>query len=222
SAELLTVNNSAGAIERYQGLIQRSAKRMGRMMDDLVDLAHIDAGELALEIGRDDSGAIIDEAIDMMRPLAEHEAISLTRDPRSICVAIDCDRDRILQVFSNLIGNAIKFARRGGHVIVRCGVEAGWACFSVTDDGPGIPAEQMSHVFDRGWRAPDNKAGGSGVGLYIVAGIVKAHGGKLPVESPAEGTTFAFELPLRHPSLAERATEGTLPPSSASDRERAS
>lgn len=195
SAELL--GSAPGSIKRYQGLIQRAVKRMGRIMDDLVDLAHIDAGTLSLQIRRDDSGAIIDEAIDMMCPLAEHDGISVARDPRSVCAAIECDRDRVLQIFSNLIGNAIKFGHRGSCILVSCGIDSEWAWFAVTDDGPGIPPDQVDHVFDRGWRAPENNAKGAGLGLYIVAAIVRAHGGRFSVESRlGQGTTFSFQLPL--------------------------
>ncbi len=107
------------------------------------------------------------------------------------------DRERIAQVFSNLIGNALKFTPSGGRVSVR-----GWRArtgvrFAVEDTGPGIPPEDQGHVFDRYWQAQSSSRMGTGLGLSIAKAIVEGHGGSIRVEStPGQGSRFEFNLPL--------------------------
>jgi signal transduction histidine kinase len=112
--------------------------------------------------------------------------------------AIWADRDRLLQAFENLMGNAIKFSARGGHVTVGARSREREVLFSLQDTGPGIAAEDLPHVFDRFWQT--QKAGrrrGAGLGLPIVKGIVEAHGGHIWVESRVgEGSTFYFTVPV--------------------------
>jgi signal transduction histidine kinase len=107
------------------------------------------------------------------------------------------DRDRLLQVFSNLIGNAIKFTREGGSIIVSASANAGGdVCFSVADTGSGIPADHIAHLFEPFWQAHDRASLGTGLGLSIARGIVEAHGGEITVRSvPGEGSTFSFTIP---------------------------
>jgi signal transduction histidine kinase len=107
------------------------------------------------------------------------------------------DRDRVLQVFSNLVGNALKFTPADGTITL--GVEAadGVARFTVTDTGAGIPPENMPRLFDRFWKGDRSGRHSSGLGLYIARGFVEAHGGRIAAESePGRGTTFSFTLPL--------------------------
>jgi signal transduction histidine kinase len=125
-----------------------------------------------------------------------------------------CDRDRILQVFANLIGNAIKFTPRGGEIFVgaqpEAAVSAIEARFWIKDTGPGIPVENIPHVFDRYWQARSTAKLGTGLGLSIAKGIVEAHGGRIWVESEiGKGACFAFTLPVagRGPDLAKGAAE---------------
>jgi signal transduction histidine kinase len=106
------------------------------------------------------------------------------------------DRDRLLQVFENLIGNAVKFTNPGGHVTVGASPGQGEDIFWVSDTGAGIAAEDIPHVFDRFWQGCGTRRCGAGLGLSIVKGIVEAHGGRVWVESAAgQGTTFAFSIP---------------------------
>lgn len=129
-------------------------------------------------------------------PLAGERSIELTAQlelPES--TPVFCDRERLLQVFSNLIGNAVKFCNPGDRVAVRATLKDGEVWFSVADTGPGIPPEQAPHIFDRFWSGA-HKRGGTGLGLFIAKGIVEAHEGRIWLESRVgAGTTFTFTLP---------------------------
>jgi signal transduction histidine kinase len=111
---------------------------------------------------------------------------------------VDCDRDRVLQVLGNLIGNAIKFTPEGGTIKVRAEQRgAAEALFSVADTGPGIASDELPHVFDRYWQAKKKARCGTGLGLSISKGIVEAHDGRIWVESaPGQGATFFFTIPV--------------------------
>jgi signal transduction histidine kinase len=106
------------------------------------------------------------------------------------------DRERLLQVFANLVGNAIKFTPQGGRVQIRVVARPGCVQFSVADTGPGIADDHLRHVFDRYWRLHKRSRNGTGLGLSIVRGIIEAHGGSVSVDTaPGAGATFHFSLP---------------------------
>jgi signal transduction histidine kinase len=106
------------------------------------------------------------------------------------------DRDRVFQVILNLLGNAIKFTPEGGTIVLSAERRDADVLFTVTDTGPGISAEDLAHIFDRYWRKPASRIGGSGLGLSIAKGIVEAHGGRIWAESvPGAGSRFYFVLP---------------------------
>jgi signal transduction histidine kinase len=120
------------------------------------------------------------------------------------------DRDRLLQVFDNLIGNAVKFTAPGGCITVGAGLRDGDALFWVSDTGPGIAMEDQPHVFDRFWQVRRTRRTGAGLGLAIVKGIVEAHGGRVWVEStPGRGSTFFFTIPTA--PLLERTPGDPVP-----------
>ena len=113
------------------------------------------------------------------------------------------DRDRLVRVFENLIGNSIKFTKPGGRVTLGATVRGGEVPFSVADTGCGIAATNLPHVFDWFWQAPGGKGGGVGLGLPIVKGIVESHGGRVWVQSTlGQGTTFFFTIPTEAPRVA--------------------
>jgi PAS domain S-box-containing protein len=176
--------------------IRRSATRMSRLIGDLLDAAAIETGSLPISRTRQDVAPLVEEALEMMRPMAHGRTLALERVLVGDVPAVDCDRERILQVFSNLIGNAIKFTPQGGAITVSVERVVDEVRFAVTDTGPGIIAEDLPHVFDRYWRAKRTERGSVGLGLYIVKGIVEAHGGRIWVESRVGiGSTFYFTLP---------------------------
>ena len=137
--------------------------------------------------------------------------------------AVSADRDRLLQVLSNLIGNAVKFTPEGGTVEVRVEPEEGAVHFSVSDTGPGISPENLPRLFQPFWQAQRGSLDGAGLGLMIARGIVEAHGGAIQAEStPGHGSTFSFTIPAASPppdgerrhELVDRRAGGT---SSAAD-----
>ena len=132
-----------------------------------------------------------------MRPFAAAKEIHLRAEPPAKDVLVRCDIRRILQVFSNLIGNAIKFTPARGAIVLRSGLAGDAAVISVSDTGPGIPTLHMSRIFDRYYQAPSAERSGVGLGLFIAKGIVTAHGGRIWGESkPDSGSTFSFTIPL--------------------------
>jgi signal transduction histidine kinase/DNA-binding response OmpR family regulator len=181
------------------GIIARAAERMSRLIHDLLDVSAIDAGRIELERQPVAVGALVTEALEALAPLAQEKSIALARDvaPADEALAIDVDRERLLQVFSNLVGNAIKFTAAHGHIAVRVRRRDDGVQFFISDDGPGIAPEHLPHVFDRYWRVRKTTRDGTGLGLSIVKGLVEAHGGTVSVDTtPGRGSTFAFFIPV--------------------------
>lgn len=175
--------------------IARSAERMNRLIGDLLDATAVNAGQVALDIKVHLLDDVIGEAIEMFRSQAECREISLGERVPSEPLSIRCDRDRIIQVLSNLIDNAVKFTPRGGRVLVEAERAPDGVRIEVHDTGRGIPAEQLPHLFDRFWRG-QGRRNGAGLGLFIARGIVAAHGSELKVETAVgSGSRFFFALP---------------------------
>lgn len=174
--------------------IQRAVRRMNTLILDLLDLAKLEAGRFTLQCSRCQMNDLVEESLLILRPLAEAKRITLTADLRA--AGVDADRDRIFQVLSNLVGNAIKFTPERGSISVRAETENAEVRVTVSDTGPGIPPDQLANVFDRYWQARRSDHEGSGLGLFIAKGIVEAHGGRIWTEANAgTGATFKFVLP---------------------------
>lgn len=182
---------------RQLDVVARSAARMRGLISDLLDVSLIEAGKLRVNAVPVDARALLREALDLHAPIAADASVSLRAHlPQGSPVVVLADRDRVLQVFSNLIGNALRFTPAGGTVILSLDVEEEQVRVSVSDTGSGIAPEQLAHVFDRFWRTRDSSRAGAGLGLTIVRGIVEAHGGTIRVESrEGAGATFLFTLP---------------------------
>jgi PAS domain S-box-containing protein len=177
-------------------VIHRAATHMNRLIQDLLAVALMEASQLIIERVRLSAGELVVEAVDMQRALASSSSLELRVDVDRDVPAIWGDRDRLLQVFENLIGNAIKFTKAGGRI--RAGAASGddEVVFWVADTGCGISAESLPRVFDRFWQATRADRQGAGLGLPIARGIVEAHGGRIWVESTqGQGTTFSFTIP---------------------------
>ena len=181
---------------RQVEIVRRAADRMNRMIQDLLDVKRMESGRLGIEIRAEPPSAIINDTIDMLRPLASGSTIRLDTNLEENLPAVLADSARIQQVLSNLVGNAVKFTPRSGRITV-CAEKAGNEVrFAVIDTGPGIPAEQLPHIFGRFWQAKSSDRRGIGLGLAIAKGIVEAHNGRIWVESHVGlGSTFYFTLP---------------------------
>lgn len=176
--------------------IQRSVTRMDALIHDLLDLAKIEAGRFVLQRHVEPVHEMLEEALLILSPLADAKGVVLREEVKP-GVKVLADRERVYQVLSNLVGNAIKFTPAGGRVVLRADADSGQALFAVTDTGPGLAPEQLPQVFNRYWQASKAGREGSGLGLYIAKGIVEAHGGKIWAERADEGgSAFKFTLPL--------------------------
>jgi PAS domain S-box-containing protein len=201
SIDLLAPQGAEGApLRQAAGRIRRACASISALVNDLLDGASIQAGKLSLSVQPLDATTLVDEAVEMFRPIAAEKSIALTGDVLTQAIA-RCDRNRLAQVFSNLISNALKFTPAGGAIRVQASSPAQSGrdeiCFSVSDTGSGIPADHLGRVFDRFFQGAAHGRAGAGLGLYIARGIVEVHGGRIWVESEVgRGTTFSFALPV--------------------------
>lgn len=193
-------SNQAQMLKSQIDTIQRTSARMRRLIDDLLDLAKLEDAALPMERHELSAEGLLDEAISILKPLALEKSITIDKKVSSPEIKAWCDHERILQVFSNILGNAIKFTPEGGHIEIgaRAFGEAE-TLFFVRDSGPGIPADELPNVFTRFWQARETMRDGTGLGLSIAKGIVIAHGGRIWVESePGRGAIFYFTVFSRH------------------------
>ncbi len=199
SAELLSrrapKNEQSKATLQETERIKRYAERMDRLIGDLLDVASIDAGKLAVSPVPGDVTALITEAVDTFHAIAADKGITLeARTPKEHLCA-DFDHHRLLQVLTNLINNAIKFTPGGGSIGVSCEDAKGELRVCVTDTGSGIPENLLEAIFERFSQAAVNDRRGLGLGLYISRCIVDAHRGKIWAESAGKGSRVCFTLP---------------------------
>jgi signal transduction histidine kinase len=177
--------------------IQRAARRMDHLIQDLLDTASIEAGKLSVEPRPLEVAPLVAEVLDAMKPLAASKGLQLDNKIPTDLPEVLADAARLQQVFTNLLGNAIKFTPPGGTITIRAEATAETVQFSVADTGPGIAAEDLPHLFDRFWQAQRTARMGTGLGLAIVQGIVVAHGGRIWAESKVgAGSAFFFTLPV--------------------------
>jgi two-component system, chemotaxis family, sensor kinase Cph1 len=176
--------------------ISSAVDRMNSLLQDLLDLSHIEAGRFRVARKPQKALLLLEEACALLAPLAESKLISLSFDVEPD-LSVQADAERLFQVLSNVIGNAIKFTPEQGRIEVAARRTNGFAEFSVRDTGAGISEEQLPHLFERYWQAHEGHAEGSGLGLYIARGIVEAHGGEIWATSvPGEGSSFLFTIPI--------------------------
>ncbi|RKH69786.1 PAS domain S-box protein [Corallococcus aberystwythensis] len=206
-APLNVIQLSAGMLEkglpagngprRHLDTLQKSVQRANRLIQDLLDVARMEGGALSVEREPLEVAPLAQEAVEQHRALAEAKSLRLVAHvPRDLpCVL--ADRERVLQILANLLGNAFKFTPEGGCITLRVQPEGGQVRFRVSDTGPGIPEEDLPRVFERFWQSGPKRKEGAGLGLAIVKGLVAAHGGQVGVEStPGAGSTFSFTLPV--------------------------
>ena len=197
-AEKMMVSSVSDDSARYYGdAIRRSAERMERLIHDLLEVHRVQARQLSLERRPCAVEPLVREACDGLIPLADAKPLHLEIDLGTETLPrILADAGRVVQVVSNVVGNAVKFTPGGGRVWVRAAAAGNDVRIEVEDTGPGIPPEQLPHVFDRFWQARRTGRAGIGLGLAIAKGIVEAHGGHIGVESEeGKGSRFFFTFP---------------------------
>jgi signal transduction histidine kinase len=195
--QVMLIQRSEAQPER----IERAASRINRLIQDLLDVTHMEARGLSIEAARVVAGQVIRESAEAQKSLASSGSLELQTDVTSALPEIWADRDRLLQIFENLIGNATKFTGTDGRITVGARPSGEDVLFWVADTGVGISAEDLPHVFDRFWRVRKAERRGAGLGLAIVKGLVEAHGGRVWAESTvAQGSTFYFTVPVARPA----------------------
>jgi signal transduction histidine kinase len=181
--------------------MKRAAVRMQGLIHDLLDLARADGGKLSLHVAPMHPRTLVQDAVDAHATIAAAKRVTLESDADGALPEVSADCGRIDQVFSNLVGNALKFTPVGGRVRITAVGGPDEVSFVVEDDGPGIPADDLPHVFDRFWQAAKAARGGTGLGLTIAKTMVEAHGGRIAVDStPGVGTRFRFTVPVAVPA----------------------
>jgi signal transduction histidine kinase len=204
-----TVNDKQ---RRYLTRIQANTARLSRLINDLLDLSRIEAGKSDLQPTRLPVVALTHEVVEHLWPMAAEKHIRLGVAAADASLTAWADREKVTQVLMNLMGNAIKFTPSHGTVTVAIHRSGdAWVQISVTDTGPGIPADEATHIFDQFYQIATEgrqKTTGTGLGLAIAKSLVEMHGGQLWVESDVgRGSTFAFTLPVQQPRSLEVATQ---------------
>jgi PAS domain S-box-containing protein len=197
AAAALLLRRMDAASRKQVEVILRAADRMERLIGDLVDMASIDAGRLSIVRADHDLETLASDAVDMHQAVAAAKGVKVTCEFRLGGARAQCDRDRVEQVFANLLTNAIKFCDSGDSIAVRGERIGGFARFAISDSCQGIAPDDVPRVFDPYWSTRRAGKGGTGLGLFISRGIVEAHGGRIGVDSTVgKGSTFWFTVPL--------------------------
>jgi signal transduction histidine kinase len=197
NAQLLERAAPTAEMQEWADEVTRAAARMNRLVSDLLDVARIDSDAFALACEETDLARLVRETQASYEPLFAARGLALTLECDEAPCLVLADRERMSQVLSNLLGNAMKFTPKGGTVRLRLVRRKGRVDVEVTDSGPGIPKDRIPFVTKRFWQADGATRRGLGLGLYIVEKIVAAHRGELAIESaPGKGTTFRVSLPL--------------------------
>ena len=202
SAEALMDGVLPASAETYSQ-IHAEAERLSRLVDDLQELSRVESRATQLNIHHADSTALVQTVSKRLWHQFDEKQVTLTVALPHNPILIQADEDRIVQVLTNLMGNALQYTPPNGTVTVSIERDKSEARFSVRDTGFGIPAEHLKHIFDRFYRVDKSRSrahGGSGIGLTIAKYLVEAHGGKIWAESAGEnkGSAFMFTLPLAH------------------------
>ncbi len=179
-------------------IAQKNCDRLIRLINDILDLAKIEAGQIRLNLERIDLTDLVERSIQGVQALADQNEIQLVLDRARDLPLVEADKDRIEQVITNLLSNAIKFSPPRGEVRVQLEVVDGWVQCNVIDQGSGIAADQLQRVFGKFQQLGNSaRKGGTGLGLAISQALVNEHRGRIWVESKVnQGTQFIFRLPL--------------------------
>ena len=191
---------SGKTLDRALDTIHRSADRMKRLVDDLLTSTRLEAGQLPVRRGRVSPLDVLEQARQTLDAVACRHHVHVEIAAEGKLPVVEGDADRLVQVITNLLHNALKVSPEGTDVVLRASRADGTLRLEVEDHGPGIPEDERPHLFERFWQGRDRSYVGAGLGLYISKGIVKAHHGRISVESrPGRGSRFTVELPLHAP-----------------------
>ena len=197
SASMLDSQPSSTRGRRHANVIERAVTRIERLIEDLLDTAAIQAGHLAVQLQTEEAESVVREALELQEPAATEKNIEIRREWNVHGIQLMCDRSRVLQLFGNLVGNAIKFCPPGGIVTIAGERQQDHVLFRIDDTGPGIELSLLPTLFQPYQAAPQRGRRTSGLGLYISKGIVEAHGGRIWAESESgRGARFCFTLPI--------------------------
>jgi len=195
-SQQIVANKPAAALAPHVDRILKAGEMMSSMIRSLMDLARIDSGQILGTLGVYSASVMLAKAADAFATLVAEKRQRLVTKPIDESVKVTCNGDRIMQVFSNLIGNASRHAPPATTIVLSARLCGDLVEFAVRDEGPGIPPEELPHVFER-FRRSSRHPGGLGLGLSIVTGIIEAHGGRVWAESAlGSGSTFWFSLPV--------------------------
>lgn len=184
--------------------IDATVGEMKTLVEDIVDQKKADMGSLALRLDQLRVGDLLEEAQFMLQPMAKQRGMTLQFDTVNPSVMAFVDRERVMRVLANVIGNAIKFGPKHSRINVKVKADQQFATILVADTGPGIPENQLGNLFENFWQARSTSSQGAGVGLAVVKTIIEAHGGAVKAESNLHGgTTISFSLPRRRPAGAQ-------------------
>jgi signal transduction histidine kinase len=195
-ATLVQRTTNPSLVNQQAQSIVNIATRMDVLISDMLDLATIEAGRFYVSAGPCEVAGILGKVQEVFAPICAAKQISLRCEMRAEGMWMQADQVRILRVFSNILGNAVKFSPSGAEISIEASKTGENVMFAIADQGPGIPADQQPQLFDRFWRPASSQTKGTGLGLFIAKGIVEAHRGRLWVTSSSNrGSTFYFCVP---------------------------
>jgi signal transduction histidine kinase len=207
-ASLMRKGADSPSIRQQAQSIENVAWRMEHLIKSMLDVATIEARTFSVVPVPCTIEDLLRETTEMFANLATSKQVRLEQTVKTPGLAVEADHERVLQVFSNLVGNALKFTPQGGCVTIAAEPQGAMVRFAVLDTGPGIAPEHLPRIFDRFWKKDTSGTKGTGLGLFIAKGIVDAHGGRIWVESRiGEGTAFYFTLPIAERAASQISTE---------------
>jgi signal transduction histidine kinase len=210
----------------YLGIALDSCQQLRVCINDLLDASRIETGKLALDLKHASLAAVVKRVVTTMRPAADEKQIALVQEIPAELPDASLDQNRMTQVISNLLDNAIRHTPRGGSIVVKASPAQMRESLqvSVSDTGCGIPEEEQAHVFDRLYQIKAGDAASEqrlGLGLYLCRELVQLHGGRIWVESqPGRGCTFSFILPQHQPLTAAVSAPESVTDTPAWERNR--
>jgi PAS domain S-box-containing protein len=186
---------------QHLDFIRQSAQQMENLINDLLDVKRLETGRVSLQLAAVAVDDVVQDVIDVFRPIATGRNLDLKWTANGRLPPVAAEHQRLVQVLSNLVSNAVKFTDPGGRILISARAANDVVTVTVADTGHGIAAEHLPHIFDRFWQAQREGRKGLGLGLAIARGIIDAHGGRIWCESkPGAGTTFLFTLPAARPA----------------------